>query len=748
MRKMLVLCLIAVFMMSGCADLPPEPGSPGTPIGKAAGMYDGYAPTIDVFNEKKQLFSLDVVEEGNTIMLDTKVQHLAGYVYKYGYLHTLDGWKKYEFPQRSVRGSNWIRKSANIKIEKLKEDLNDGDNYILAFSCKKHGQDWKCGCREENDCGYWMLQKFRVEKKPDLVVTEIGFEDFILDNKLGIRPFVLIDNIGTKEAVNFVVSGFLNGERMFKKDIGGMTIDPGNDITITNPIMFLDYDTFSGKDVEIAFVADPDNVIVEDNEDNNRLGGTATITEKLPDVKPISPGNNDSTTEECYDSDGGKELYVAGTATYKESKCTDYCYANDQSVMECFCGADLSATGSGMANLGMACPNGCKEGACITSGVCLVRDSHTSHPLPSDPDVGDGYAKKHIPDVIEDLATLKERCTDDIYDLLMVEYCKSNKEPVQWEIVSYGDGSTCAKSGCERHYCNETTTTNTTSRGSGSTECFDSDGGEDYNVRGYVSLSGFEPTYDFCSTSEYCRYGSPCETGPNGYHAGDLVEYICHPYNWKSEDGTSRCSRPDGCLSWIGYTCPNGCKDGECLPEPVTESPGTPPEENGTSSNATGGGVAGPTVVVEEVTCNKISDDVCPDFCSVGTDADCCTDKGYFWLQKSATSFGCYNKDYPAGCSPGQGCNKTTEDGCCQPWCTTNYDVDCCTDRGYFWLQKTATGYGCSNKDYGAGCSPGQGCNKILDGCCQPWCSLGTDADCCATKPGYCMVDGRCNVCP
>ena len=314
MRKIIILSLVVMLFVIGCArDLPPEPGAPGAPIGKATGVFAGYAPTIDVFNEEK-IFSLEVAQEDKIVMIKADVNHVGGYVYKYGYINTKDGWKKYEFPQDTVGRSNWIRKSANMKIQKDVDDLNEGDNYILGFSCKKYKGAWKCGCREENDCGYWMIHVFQVEKKPDLTVSSISFEEVVLNNKLGIQAYVTIENIGNKEALSPVILPIVNGEKL-PYTIFEENLPVGEAFKDTSPELFFDFDTFSGKDVELEFIVDPDNTITETFEHNNKLLTIATISEELPEQEPVTPGEEQCDIKAVL-KEGDTKTFTANTWDY------------------------------------------------------------------------------------------------------------------------------------------------------------------------------------------------------------------------------------------------------------------------------------------------------------------------------------------------------------------------------------------------------------------------------------------------
>ena len=178
MKKNLVFIALLAIFLAACqnSELPPEPGTPGEGEAQidaktgAAVQYvpEGYAPPQDVFDNDTQIFFLDkyVVNaqtDDDSIFLRSSVEQDGGFVYKRGYYYSVgqQKWIPYTFPQETVRGSNWIRESSEADLEiPLQNNLLPGENYILAYSCKKYDGEWKCGCRSENDCGYWMLNTF------------------------------------------------------------------------------------------------------------------------------------------------------------------------------------------------------------------------------------------------------------------------------------------------------------------------------------------------------------------------------------------------------------------------------------------------------------------------------------------------------------------------------------------------------------------------------------------------------------
>ncbi len=175
MKKLIsVLLLTLALMLAACeqSDLPPEPGSPGEgnivsdlKTGAARYVPQGYAPPEDVFDDDKQIFFLNdyffsINPEQEGIELVSKVSHDNAYVYKYGYIWRYNQWHKYEFPQETVGDSNWIRDDAKANLELSGNEIIPGENYIVSYSCKQHDGQWKCGCRNQHDCGYWMLHTF------------------------------------------------------------------------------------------------------------------------------------------------------------------------------------------------------------------------------------------------------------------------------------------------------------------------------------------------------------------------------------------------------------------------------------------------------------------------------------------------------------------------------------------------------------------------------------------------------------
>ncbi|MBW2992371.1 hypothetical protein KY345_04100, partial [Candidatus Woesearchaeota archaeon] len=158
MKKILTISLVMILLFTvGCRkDLPPEPGAPQAPVGEAtAAIAEGYAPPYDIFNNNKAILDVSVISKTDTnAQISSSADLQGGFIYKYGYIYTNTGWRIYEFPQSAVSGSNWIKDHTDARITvELSALQSEGENYVLAYTCKKYNNQWKCGCRSENDCG-------------------------------------------------------------------------------------------------------------------------------------------------------------------------------------------------------------------------------------------------------------------------------------------------------------------------------------------------------------------------------------------------------------------------------------------------------------------------------------------------------------------------------------------------------------------------------------------------------------------
>lgn len=132
-------------------------------------------------------------------------------------------------------------------------------------------------------------------------------------------------------------------------------------------------------------------------------------------------------------------------------------------------------------------------------------------------------------------------------------------------------------------------------------------------------------------------------------------------------------------------TC--GCASGVCqnlTGECVAPATPTPTPISTPIANVTPTPMPTPTT---NATCSWTSDGICPSTCAAGSDADCCTQKGWFILTANLTGLcnpGCYSSNYTTGTTACLGC-KSVADGACPNWCSAGADADCCAQQGYCW---------------------------------------------------------------
>ncbi len=88
----------------------------------------------------------------------------------------------------------------------------------------------------------------------------------------------------------------------------------------------------------------------------------------------------------------------------------------------------------------------------ISSGMCIMRDQHTSIPNPSDPDMGKGYVKvmKHN---MANYQGLKTACSKEDFTSMLKLFCQSNKGGAQEEVVAIKNDGNLGANGCGQFGC-------------------------------------------------------------------------------------------------------------------------------------------------------------------------------------------------------------------------------------------------------------------------------------------------------
>ncbi|MEK6822993.1 MAG: hypothetical protein AABY13_04125, partial [Nanoarchaeota archaeon] len=174
-----IVVILVVLALSGClpgpdADLPPEPGSPGatSAIGQAYKIYEGYAPPVDPFNGYLEIFTVtpeeiypDLLTDNVFTIKSTVNPGADAYTYRKGFYYDNSGWKEYFFEGNRVADSNWIKGMGYAKLALPLSSFVGGENFVVAYSCRRVNQEWKCGCSSDKpgaQCGLWMLDTFTI----------------------------------------------------------------------------------------------------------------------------------------------------------------------------------------------------------------------------------------------------------------------------------------------------------------------------------------------------------------------------------------------------------------------------------------------------------------------------------------------------------------------------------------------------------------------------------------------------------
>jgi hypothetical protein len=116
------------------------------------------------------------------------------YVFDTGYFWNfrLNSWVPFKLSGTTVAGSSWIPSSASkTLLIDAKNNLRNGYNYVLTYSCDKLSGswgDWKCGCEGSSDtkCNKWSLEVFNVSAAINDVPLNISCAtDFDCNTVLG-----------------------------------------------------------------------------------------------------------------------------------------------------------------------------------------------------------------------------------------------------------------------------------------------------------------------------------------------------------------------------------------------------------------------------------------------------------------------------------------------------------------------------------------------------------------------------------
>jgi len=305
----------------------------------------------------------------------------------------------------------------------------------------------------------------------------------------------------------------------------------------------------------------------------NSLGSAESeewCVERLEDDGDVcGGGEGEKNVSECVDSDGGKDYYVKGVVKSKDMSATDACGVNIDGVYNKNILIEHYCSENAWMHENFECPNGCKDGACLPEGnfcgdgVCAgVLESNTLNNGETMVLVLQGVSYELSAIVLSDnevLITANGENSEKLNKDRKYEF--NNGLIIYVEDITYqsyvgGEQSVEFVLGEDSFLCPDDCS-----------ECTDSDGGKDYYVEGRTCYRG---------TCEDDQCFLDVNNNPS------LKERFCALTTTK--------------LSTHYLSCPNGCKDGACIP--------------------------GEGEIVTQTTCQKLTQDII-DFLNVNPITDC-----------------------------------------------------------------------------------------------------------------------------
>jgi len=462
MKKFVVFIIFCLFLV-GCTNLPPEPETLGG-VGKAIGVLpDWAADPGNKFTTSPN--PLIFTEDAATMKANVQGDQ---FVYKYGYIYVNNNWEVFSFSEDTVGTSNWIGGDASVDVVATKDQMPEGNYFMVAYSCSKVDEVWQCNGNK------WMLRDFIVkEMMTDIGIKSVTWSDSVIDNEpTSIQ--VLLENVGidivgiyevlitpapgcsllvaNQEGVDFAPGTTQTKTFQMTCNTLGIkshtiTIDPSNkmlEIDKTNNVQVIDsvvYECNSGE-----------TKCVDDN------SFTICIDGSWPDLPP-SPCDFGETCSNAVC--GGVTSGAGDYGDLSVVTCSDGNKNNDETDVDC--GGSCSKCIDGKTCLvDVDCvSNDCISGICTTLPTCIDTIKNQDE---TDVDCGG----------ICDGCSLNLDCVAD-NDCLSV-YCGQNK--------------------CKPYF-----------------QCIDSDAGQKFDVKGSATGVSFEITIP-------AQYDDVCD-------GSKLVEYYC-----------------------------------------------------------------------------------------------------------------------------------------------------------------------------------------------------------------------------
>ncbi len=176
-KGIIVLAVFLAVISCSSSERIPMPGeitnTPFLGMGYTAGLLGGFGSVYDEYDTARpQLFRIDRdiynVEKGSTFQMTVTVSQRSGKIYESFYISDKNNnWNEYKFDaaEKDSQGfiSSYASKTVSLNSGNMKF-MGDGYNYVLAYSCRKHGGIYRCGCSSSQDsqCNKFMVHYFEL----------------------------------------------------------------------------------------------------------------------------------------------------------------------------------------------------------------------------------------------------------------------------------------------------------------------------------------------------------------------------------------------------------------------------------------------------------------------------------------------------------------------------------------------------------------------------------------------------------
>lgn len=130
---------------------------------------DIFAPPYDAFTGRSNIQLTHNQVSNNSFHINIDISQRESMIYSNIYYYTNNGWQS-----KSLAGSTWIKASATTGIDEeyTNFQLRDGDDFFVGiWICKADNLEWKCGCKNPSDCGYWHIQGIDLESEGQSIIT-------------------------------------------------------------------------------------------------------------------------------------------------------------------------------------------------------------------------------------------------------------------------------------------------------------------------------------------------------------------------------------------------------------------------------------------------------------------------------------------------------------------------------------------------------------------------------------------------